>query len=349
MQGAILNGLYNLSAPVKVTCPSGNCRWNEYTTFGVSHDCNNVTLATTKTCNTSIPRVTDCNYTTPGGFNIHYQGHQSSGGGSALYFNSSARIQISSGINELINSSIISFALARFMDEYSVSECSMKWVARTFSNTTVVNGTFNAGPWHDHELQPVKNAFQNESYGKWWDSFNITNDSLIRFPNGSNSSFSVSPRDNTEIKEFLKRVFESAIDDPFGLALLNSTNLTNTLGMISTSMTYFMGQSSSGEEITGDSITSEQYIQVHWWWITIPAIEVCMAVALLFCVLIHTSRKGVVAWKSSGILPFLTVMYGWENKQMSGAPWRELERRSKRMKGMMIEDEDGVPRFARVD
>jgi hypothetical protein len=349
LQGTIVNGLYNLSVPVQVSCPTGNCRWNQYTTFGVASNCNNVTQATLKTCDTSVPRTTRCNYTTPSGFNIRYSGYQSASGGYAPYYNSSARTQDTPGYNKSLDSStMINFALARFMKNYSVTECSMRWVARTFNNTTVMNGTFNPGTWCDHELKKVENPYQNDPHSVQWDSFNVTNDSLTDFPRGLNSTFFVSPRDNTEIQEFLKKLFESAIDDPLGLALLNSTDLTKTLEMISTSMTYFMGRSPSGNEITGDSITTEQYIHVQWPWIIIPVLEVSMAISLLICILIHTSRKGVVAWKSSGIVPLFTVMQGWEEKQMSGAPWRELDRRSKEMKGMMVEDGSGVPHFTRV-
>lgn len=353
MQGAILNGLFNLSAPIQVFCPTGNCRWNEYTTFGVSSSCTNVTQATVKICDPVSRGGTSCNYTTPGGFNIRYSSSQSSGGGSSIYYNTTVRTPSQSSYDKAINSSISDFAFATFdqgtYTKYGVVECSMKWAARTISNTTVVNGTFKSGTSRNHDLTGVQNPFRDKSGQKYWDSFNVTDNGLDGLPPGTNMTFSISPQDNINVRTFLKTIFESKINDPFGLALLNSTSMARTLEMISTSMTYFMGRSPSGQNITGESIVSEQYIQVHWPWTIIPVLEVCMAVALLICTLLHTSRRGVVAWKSSGIVPLLTMLDGWEGKDMGGAPWRELEKRSKGMKGIMVEDEQGVPYFRRAD
>lgn len=346
MQGAIVNGLFNLSAPVQVSCPTGNCRWKEYTTFGVASDCTNVTMATNETCDNSEPGTTTCNYTTPGGYVIGYESVSSSGGGTNLYFNATARTASTDSSTKLSNSTIISFALAKFWD-YSVNECSMRWVARTFSNTTVVNGTFTPGPSHDYGLIGT-NPSQDDRAIRDWDIFQVPNGSLATFPNGTNSTFSISPTDNSQIKSFLRTVFQSTINQPFGLALLNSTNMTDTLNMISTSMTYFMGRSPSGQAVTGDNITSEQFIHVHWGWISIPVLEVVMTLALLACTLVQTSRKGVVAWKSSAIIPLLTSMRGWDDRDFGAISCRGLEKRSRGVKGTMVEDERGRLFFQRA-
>ncbi|KAF2133159.1 hypothetical protein P153DRAFT_353569 [Dothidotthia symphoricarpi CBS 119687] len=350
LQGAILNGLYNLSAPVQFTCPSGNCRWNEFSTLAVTSSCKNVTADTEILCDDES-RSMSCNYTTPSGFFISSNTHQSSGGGSFTYFNTSARTNTLSNSNDIYNSSLVSFAMANMYNSMNlelpdVTECNIRWCARINRDVNVVNGTFNPGVTEDVELIGIENPYQVRGTTRQWDSFNTT-DEYTSFP--GNRSFSVSPNDNIQIKDFLQTVFSSTIDDPFGLALLNTTNLTDTMASISVSMTYAFGQSPSGTKLEGESITSEQYILVHWPWISLPLAEIVMGIAFLICTLAHTRRKGVVAWKSSGIVPMLTVMDGWDTKDLRAASWREVEKRSEHMRGLLETSREDVQYFKRMD
>lgn len=262
MQGAIVNGLFNLSAPVQASCPTGDYRWKEYTTFGIASKCTNVTMAPNVTCKNPDPRSTRCDYTTPGGYVTGYGRSTSSDGGSVMNFNATARTASAAICTELDNGAIITSALAKFLD-YSANECSMRWAARTFSNTTVVNGIFYPGSSRYHELIGT-NPSQDARTIRVWNIFQVPNGSLATSPSGTNSTFSTSPTDNGQIKSFLRTIFEPMIKEPSGLALLNSTNMTDTLNMVSTSMTYSMVCSPS-EQVAGDSITSEQFIHVHWW------------------------------------------------------------------------------------
>jgi hypothetical protein len=346
MQGAILNGLYNLSAPIQVECQTGNCRWDEFTTLAVTSNCTNATSETFTICDDGR-RDLSCNYTTPSGFLIESYSWQSSGGGGSTEFNTTARTQNARQQGSKLNSTIVSFAAANMLDPYNqrspdITECDMRWVARRMRNTTVVNGTFHPGITEDMELYGIDNPFDETV----WVTFNVT-DIYALAP--SNKCFSVGPSDNAGIMNFLQGIFSSTIKDSFGLALYNSTNLTETMAMISTSMTYAMGQGPSGIEVHGQAITFEQYVFVWWAWISLPVLEVVMGIAFLVCTLVHTRRRGVAAWKGSAIVPLLTGMDGWDSKDLRADSWRDVEKRAKSMRGVLEPDEDNVQRFRRMD
>ena len=181
---------------------------------------------------------------------------------------------------------------------------------------------------------------------RWWNTFNFTNETTS-FP--GNRTFSISPTDNSAIMAFLGNIFSSNINDPFGLALFNSTNFTETVALIGKSMTYALGQSPSGIQVNGQIISTEQYIQIHWLWIVLPLAEIVMGIALLISTLVHTWRKGVVAWKSSGIVPMLTVMDGWNSEELKAASWRDIQGRSQHMRGMLVTSREDVQFFKRTN
>lgn len=350
MQGAILNGLYNLSAPIQVECQTGNCEWDDITTLAVASECKNVTSSTDITCNNTPPDSRECNYTTPSGFLITSSVYFGADGSTATEFNSTAgEGPPVTQFGRVLNSTLLQFAAARMTAPYSdeapdVTECSLRWVARKLHNTSVVNGTFHAGTARDFELVGVENPFDPSS----WVTFSVSNESTSAFP--GNTSFSVLPSDNGGVGEFLSSVFSSSIDDTFGLALNNATNLTLVMQRVSDSMTYALGQSPGGVKVPGRTITPEQYVQVNWGWIALPIAEVVMGIAFLVATLLQSWRKGVVAWKSSAIVPLLTEMEGswWTGGASGMASAREVERRIKGMTGVLESNEGGRQIFKRV-
>jgi hypothetical protein len=341
MQGAILNGLYNLSAPIQFSCSTGNCRWDEFTTLAVTSTCKDVTGGTRVQCAREESGDIKCNYTTPAGFFIQGTRPEIPRHGWLTEYNSSARYESSN------NSSLVNFALAKMKKPFTlenpdITECEMHWCARIVQNVTVVNGTFSPGIIKDFPLDKIVNPFDPA----WWTTYNIAN-ATASFP--GNRTFSVSPTDNSAAREFLSGIFSSSIKDSFGLALFNSTNFAETAAMISTSMTYALGQAPSGTQVNGHVISTEQYIQVNWPWIILPLGEVVMGVALLVCTSIHTWRRGIRAWKSSSIIPVLTTMDGWDSRDLRATAWRDLEKRSKHMYGLFGLSEENVPVFKRTD
>jgi hypothetical protein len=346
IQGAILNGLYNLSAPVQVECQTGNCQWDDFTTLAVTSNCTNVTSSSHNICG-FVHAGSRCNYTTPSGFFIESSRHQSSGGEKSTQFNSTAYTQRASQIGSVLNSSIVSFATANMLSPFNMespelTECDIRWVGRHVQNMTVVNGTFNPGIIQDFELYGIPNPFDEQH----WVSFNVSNETTT-LP--GNTTFSVGPVDSEGMMGFLSGIFSSSISDAYGLALQNSTNLTQTVEAISNSMTYAFGQGPSSDNLPGRTITTEQYIRVHWAWISVPVVEVIMGIAFFAATLVHTWRKGVVAWKSSAIVPLLTHIEGWRTEESRTGSAREVEKRAMEMKGLLEMDDDGGQRFKRMD
>lgn len=348
IQGAILNGLYNLSAPVQVECQTGNCQWDDFTTLAVASNCTNVTSVSDIVCG-RIHAGLACNYTTPTGFLIKSSRSTSSGGEKGTWFNSTARIHSSeSNDGAAFNSSIISFATANMIGQYSIeapdiTECNMRWVGRHVRNMTVVNGTFNLGIIQDHELSGIPKSYGEEIQ---WASFNLSDETTTLT---GNTTFSINAGDNKGIKTFLSDIFSSSLRDAYGLALYNSTNLTQTVEAISTSMTYAFNTGISSIKLPGRTITTEQYIKVHWAWISVPVVEVIMGIAFFVATLVHTWRRGVVAWKSSAIVPLFTHIEGWHPEESRIGSAREVEKRAKEMRGLLERDEDGGQRFRRID
>ncbi|KAI0467630.1 hypothetical protein F4859DRAFT_525058 [Xylaria cf. heliscus] len=85
MQGAIMSGLYNTEAPVKVQCPTGQCTWPPFTTMALSSRCSNVKQATKTNCTFNGPSEKYIYITTFASFG--------QGGASYILFNSSAASQ----------------------------------------------------------------------------------------------------------------------------------------------------------------------------------------------------------------------------------------------------------------
>ena len=149
--------------------------------------------------------------------------------------------------------------------------------------------------------------------------------------------------------EFLSGIFSSPLRDPYGLALYNSSNLTQAVEAISTSMTYALGQGPSSINLPGRSTTTEQYVEVHWAWISVPVAEVVMGIEFFVATPVHTWRRGVVAWKSSAIVPLLTHIEGWRTEESGMGSAREVERRVSEMRGLLERDDNGEQRFRRTD
>jgi hypothetical protein len=361
MQGAILNGLFNLSSPVQFTCTTGNCRWDQFSTLAVTSSCRNVTSDTAVMCKTSGSAF-HCNYTTPAGFFITSSFHSSSGSESTTLFNSTAFQPSSKDTAKPINSTLARFAIANLQGNFNMSnpdvlECDIRLCARVTRNLTVTNGTLDAGISDDIELKGVPGRYEENlrpGVGtiREWYTFNITGDHPT-FP--GNRSFSYHMIDIEGVKSFLYDIFTSSElaggtgMNPCYWPLVNSSDHSKTVADISQSMSYAIAQAPSGEKLEGEAFVSELYIRVQWPWIILPLTEVVMSISLLVCTIAYTRHKGVPAWKSSGIVPLLTVMVGWDNSELRAASAREVEKRSQYMRGQLVTKHGDVQAFCRTD
>ncbi|KAI8949248.1 hypothetical protein F4801DRAFT_603444 [Xylaria longipes] len=318
MQGAIMSGLYNTEAPVRVQCPTGHCTWSPFTTMALSAQCSNVTQETKTNCTFDGPSE-KCIYITPGGFHISTLAAFSQGGASYILFNSSAASQWNR-TSDWANSTLLKLAAvnisstigdtgstdAEYESPYAI-ECDMTWVARTFEGINVVNGTFTAGTTEDHDLEGI----QTTSDSEWW----YPGPYQFRIKNTSNDTlkdliFSINPNDHGIIAGHLEEVFSSNSDDNFGMALMQSSDMIGTIQNISTSVTYAIGQGKNATLATGTALTNETYIRVQWAWFILPALTIVGSLVLLVATVIYSIRRDVASWKQSSLLPLFTRFIG---------------------------------------
>lgn len=83
MQAAILEGLYNGTSQIFVSCPTGNCTWTELTTLGIWATCGNQTETQSPGRTEDNNRQYECNYSIPD-YNIPLTGWIHSFGGSGI-------------------------------------------------------------------------------------------------------------------------------------------------------------------------------------------------------------------------------------------------------------------------
>ncbi|KAI0445781.1 hypothetical protein F4803DRAFT_547822 [Xylaria telfairii] len=318
MQGAIMSGLYNTEAPVRVQCPTGHCTWPPFTTMALSARCSNVTQETKTNCTSKGPSE-QCIYITPGGFHISTSAGFSQGGASYILFNSSAASQWNRS-SDWGNSTLLKLAAvnisstigetgttdAEYESPYAI-ECDMSWVARTFQGISVVNGTFAAGTTEDHDLEGI----QKTSDSDWW----YAGPYQFRIKSASSDTlkdlvFSINPNDYGIIAGHLVEVFSSSSDDNFGMALMQSSDIIGTIQNITTSITYAIGRGKNSTAATGTSLTNETYIRVQWAWFILPALAVVGSLVLLVATVIYSIRQGVASWKQSSLLSLFTRFIG---------------------------------------
>ncbi|KAK7917444.1 hypothetical protein PG985_011052 [Apiospora marii] len=327
MQGAILNGLYSLGSPVKYGCPTGNCQWPDFSTLAIAGHCRDATADTTRSCSgISEKRGAErsCNYTTPEGLTVGFHSHESSGGGFKTEFNSSAQSFFSDDVcfDQNVSSVLVHLATANFVDikklqsrfpEPVITECRIEWSSRRNRGVAVRNGTFLPGSYEDSPLfgQEIANKSQSAA---------------------GVEEFSLNPTDHHLIGTYLQGIFSSSSTDDFGQVLLNSSSIAGTVLNITTSMSYAVGNTNPAANILlGEAITSEQFIFVSWPWIILPLSEILMGLMLLACTLVYSKQKDVASWKSSGLVPFLTQMEGWQPGELSLSSSYEVSQRTQRI------------------
>ncbi|KAK7990910.1 hypothetical protein PG990_015190 [Apiospora arundinis] len=342
MQGAILNGLYSLGSPVKYDCPTGNCQWPDFSTLAIAGHCRDATADTTKSCSGAWKKrgaYRSCNYTTPEGLSVGFNSHQSSGGGFQTEFNSSAQFFSSDDVcrHENVSSVLVHLATANFVNtkklqtrfpEPVITECRIEWSSRRNRGVAVRNGTFFPGSYEDFPLV-------------WSGNSDEGRDCLLRFrspmqnksqPDATVEEFSLNPTDHHLIGAYLKGIFSSSSRDDFGRVLLNSSSIAGTVLNITTSMSYAIGNTNpAASTLLGEAITSEQFTHVSWPWIILPLSEILMGLMLFACTLVYSKQKDVASWKSSGLVPFLTQMEGWQPEELSLSSSYQVSQKTQRI------------------
>ncbi|KAI5917285.1 hypothetical protein F4810DRAFT_716590 [Camillea tinctor] len=341
IQGAIMSGLYNVDAPVKVTCPTGNCPWPEFTTLALSSNCHNATEGTVTNCTSNGPSLR-CTYLTPGGYNLSTSAGFSKMGSSYTILNSTAVTEWDR-YSDWANSTLVRFAIVNLTDTRNaqgghdvafrspyILECDMRWYARTFHALRVTNGSFAPGPTTDHALEgvPVNTTSANQAIEFWYPgpyAYRLSSPD-------DNLTFLINPNDHGIIASHLAEVFSSTSRTNFGLALAQSRNLSSAIESIAASVTYALGHGRNATALPGTAYASETYVRVRWGWVLPPVGTVAMAGVLLAATMVHSRRRGVAGWKSAGLVALFTRFVGWEEDDLAVRSPEDAVRRARGMR-----------------
>lgn len=138
VQGAFYNGYYNLGKSfIDFNCPSSNCSWETFNSLGVCSTCQNVTDNSQFIGDSlSVSRIT-----TPGGWSIRL------GGGPYVQVVAAANGTLLGLPLDTLSAHLVSMVVVQrptylygfYGDKtYFVTECSIDWCAKQYSNVTIV-------------------------------------------------------------------------------------------------------------------------------------------------------------------------------------------------------------------
>lgn len=141
IQGAFYNGYYNLGKSfIDFSCPSSNCSWETFNSLGIRSTCQNVTKIAQIT---GAPNV-GVNVTTPGGWSTFFQAYNQVKAIANGSFFGSTWDTLSADLVSLI---IVQRSNELLEDGYIITECSIQWCAKQYSNVTVVRALSITSPF----------------------------------------------------------------------------------------------------------------------------------------------------------------------------------------------------------
>ena len=318
-----MNGIFAPDAPIQFSCSSGNCNWNQFQSLGACSSCSNVTANTIQSCYTVRGDSSDynsCNYTTPSGLALQLNtSHEEYGleTGTLFSINASKPDDVAglvkyAAINlTYIGMNNLSSSLDQQTGGWEATECSLSWCVKTYENTTVVNGTLNLKPSSTVELT-AGNVLRDSTgtvtaIQEFVVSQNETNFS-------GNRSFYININGYQTLTLYLVDILTTSRsivsdvsggsgteDSNIGIAIYAAGNLTNSSANIATSMTNAIRTTGNSTSTLGQTITSELYIYVHWWWLALPLATFVLATALLVVLILLTERQRGPLWKESAL------------------------------------------------
>lgn len=137
IQGAFYIGYYNLGKSfIDFSCPSSNCSWETFNSLGICSTCQNVTEIAQIT---GAPNI-GVDVTTPGGWSTFFQAYDQVQAIANESFFDSTWDTISANLVSLV---VVQRSGYIFKDGYIVTECSIQWCAKQYSNVTVVRTSPN--------------------------------------------------------------------------------------------------------------------------------------------------------------------------------------------------------------
>ena len=297
MKAAVYNGVFDIKDEadkgVSHTCPTGHCSWEEFSSLAVCSRCVNVTS--------------------------YLESHYAKGKCDLVALPSGP---VLSGLGRQINSSVTNISselhgiepsVLRFsslvsketgqLERALAVECSLFYCVGKYA-ATVTDGIVK---------QQMLSSWRNDSA-----RIESSSDLILRPPVGfTNQSdqaleFNVSHIAAAAIHSFLSSTFTGtgSVNDSGSIfssdimqALYDTSNLTRRIDNLATSMTNnIRGQD---DHVSGPACgvawTNETYLHVRWAWFAFPATLVFITAFFLLGIILETSRRDILIWKSSNL------------------------------------------------
>ncbi|KAL8999341.1 MAG: hypothetical protein Q9169_001767 [Polycauliona sp. 2 TL-2023] len=339
MKAGIYNGVFdikdNADAGISHTCSTGNCSWSELSSLAICSRCVDITSHVEKDCTNGKCHL------------LHIpNGPTLSGLGGQI---NASTTNISSQLND-IEPSVLRFTslLSKQVsdpDDALAVECSMFYCIGKYS-ASVTNGIAD---------QRLLASWRNDSARLDTNSDLILNPPASFSHTSGSEPFRVTHRAAVALNSFMSQTFTgsgginnsgSAFSSDVIQALYDTSNLTRRIENLATSMTNSIrGQD---DNVTGPAYgtawTSETYVHVRWAWLAFPASLILLASGFLLGVILETSYRDILVWKSSNI----ALLFHGRSLRLSGQddkPVNELSAMTSRatdIKARLIEsDADG--------
>lgn len=296
MKAGIYNGVFdikdNADSGVSHTCSTGDCSWQDFSSLAICSRCVDITSHVEKKC-------------TDGKCHLLYipNGPTLSGLGGQI---NSSTTNISSELQG-IEPSVLRFTslLSKKVSDPEGAlaiECSMFYCIGKYA-ASVTGGIAEQhllASWRndsarlDTKTDLILNpptSFSNES---GTEPFRVTHLAAVALNSFMSETFTGSGGINNSGSAFSSDVMQ---------ALYDTSNLTRRIENLATSMTNSIrGQDDNvSGPAYGTAWTSETYLHVRWAWLAFPATLILLASCFLLGVILETSYRDILVWKSSNI------------------------------------------------
>jgi hypothetical protein len=314
---ALLSGLSNPLRSWPVSCPTPSCMWPPFTSLGICGNCVEISSTTNISCNVlEETNQTICYYNTPSGLTLVTYNWTDGTNSYGTLFNITNNFTVTSldmiGPEYYSSVQMAAIKLAKldgitFSIQY-ITECQMEFCARTFSNTTLVNGSFFTQTSETMlEFDSIWEDHYNNQYITWKVPANTSNDL------SGNSTFVTNTFSyqlgavliggllNGSLEVVEPRQGSSFITTLTAPTFGGSSDLGKTIEDISWILSAYISNSSSGVNYTGQALQGEIYIRVHWPWLIPPIFLVLASIFFLITVIVVTWSCRTQLWKSSSL------------------------------------------------
>ncbi|KAL8923219.1 MAG: hypothetical protein Q9172_003238 [Xanthocarpia lactea] len=339
MKASIYNGVFdikdNADAGISHTCSTGDCSWQDFSTLAICSRCVDITKYVEKECSNGKCHLLYI----PNGPTLSGLGGQIN----SSVTNVSSELQ---GIEPSVLrfTSLLSKKVADPDDALAV-ECSLYYCIGKYA-ASVTDGIIEQNllaSWRndsarlDTKSDLILNPPASFSNKSGTEPFRITHLAAVALNSFMSKTFTGSGGINSSGSAFSSDVMH---------ALYDTSNLTKRIENLATSMTNSIrGQDDNvSGPAYGVAWTSETYVHVRWGWLAFPATLILLATCFLLGVILETSYRDILVWKTSNIA---LLFHGRSLRlsSQSGKPvskLSEMTSRATNIKAKLVEsDADG--------